>query len=137
MKKLVHKFISVIMAVVVLLTTMSFSIDMHYCGDMLVDFSIVEQVKSCGMEKVKTDCDNLNFTQKSCCTDTQLIVEGADNMKASFDQLSFEQQIFITSFTYSYINLFAGIDSNTISLKYYSPPFVKQDVQVLHQLFLI
>ena len=54
MKMLAHKFISVVMAVVVLLSTMSFSVDMHYCGDMLVDFSIMEQVKTCGMEKVKT-----------------------------------------------------------------------------------
>ena len=137
MKKLAHKFVSVLMAVVVLLTTMSFSIDMHYCGDMLVDFSIVEQVKSCGMEKVETDCDNLNITQKSCCTDTQLIVDGVDNMKVSFDQLSFNQQLFVTSFTYSYLNLYRGIESNKISFKDYPPPFVKQDVQVLHQTFLI
>ncbi|WP_036154704.1 HYC_CC_PP family protein [Maribacter forsetii] len=137
MKKLVHKFVSVLMAAVVLLTTMSFSVDMHYCGDMLVDFSIVDQVKSCGMEKVKTDCDNLDITQKSCCTDTQLIVEGTDNMKVSFDQLSFDQQILIASFTYSYLNLFKGINSTKISFKDYAPPFVKQDVQVLHQSFLI
>ncbi|VXC28578.1 HYC_CC_PP family protein [Maribacter litoralis] len=137
MKKLIHKFLSVTMAVVVFLSTMSFSVDMHYCGDMLVDFSIMEQVKTCGMEKVKTDCDNTTYTEKSCCTDTQLNVEGAESMKVSFDQLSFDQQVFVATFTYSYINLFQGIDSNEFSYKDYSPPFVKQNVQVLHQTFLI
>jgi hypothetical protein len=58
-------------------------------------------------------------------------------MKVSFDQLSFDQQLFVTSFTHSYLNLFKGIDSNKISFKDYPPPFVKQDVQVLHQSFLI
>ncbi|APQ16217.1 HYC_CC_PP family protein [Maribacter hydrothermalis] len=137
MKSFIHKFMSFFMAVVVLLTTMSFNVDMHYCGDLLVDFSIVEQVKSCGMENVKADCNNLDITQKSCCTDTQLIVEGAEELKVSFEQLSFDQQVFFTSFTYSYLNLFNGIDSNTISFEDYAPPFVKQDVQVLHQIFLI
>ena len=137
MKSFIHKFMSFFMAVVVLLTTMSFNVDMHYCGDLLVDFSIVEQVKSCGMENVKTDCNNLDITQKSCCRDTQLIVEGAEDMKVSFEQLSFDQQLFIISFTYSYLNLFNGIDANTISFEDYAPPFVKQDVQVLYQIFLI
>ena len=137
MKSFIHKFMSFFMAVVVLLTTMSFNVDMHYCGDLLVDFSIVEQVKSCGMENVKADCNNLDITQKSCCRDTQLIVEGAEELKVSFEQLSFDQQVFFTSFTYSYLNLFNGIDSNTISFEDYAPPFVKQDVQVLHQIFLI
>lgn len=137
MKMLAHKFISVVMAVVVLLSTMSFSVDMHYCGDMLVDFSIMEQVKTCGMEKVKTDCENTTVAEKSCCTDAQLNVEGAESTKVSFDQLSFDQQVFVATFTYSYINLFQGIDSNKFSYKDYSPPFVKQNVQVLHQTFLI
>jgi len=128
---------SVTMAVVVFLSTMSFSVDMHFCGDMLVDFSIMEQVKTCGMEKAETDCDNTTFTEKSCCTDTQLNVEGAESLKVSFDQLSFDQQVFVATFTYSYINLFQGIDSNEFSYKDYSPPFVKQNVQVLHQTFLI
>ncbi|PHN92351.1 hypothetical protein CSC80_15420 [Maribacter sp. 6B07] len=137
MKILAHKFISVVMAVVVLLSTMSFSVDMHYCGDMLVDFSIMEQVKTCGMEIVKTDCENTTITEKSCCTDTQLVIEGAESIKVSFDQLSFDQQVFVATFTYSYINLFQGIDSKKFSFKDYPPPFVKQNVQVLHQTFLI
>ncbi|WP_455429473.1 HYC_CC_PP family protein, partial [Maribacter hydrothermalis] len=37
MKKFYHKILSVIMAFVVLLSTMSFTIDFHYCGDLLVD----------------------------------------------------------------------------------------------------
>ena len=38
MKKFLHKSMAILMAVVVLFTTMSFTVDMHYCGDSLVDF---------------------------------------------------------------------------------------------------
>ena len=53
MKQLIHKSMTVFMAAVVLMTTMSFTIDMHYCGDSLVDFSFVQKAETCGMEKAK------------------------------------------------------------------------------------
>lgn len=130
---------AVFMAAVVLMTTMSFTVDVHYCGDMLVDFSIVQQVKTCGMEKTQaiSSCANPALSEKSCCTDKQLIKEGKDDLKVSFDQLTFEKQVFVTSFAYAYLSLFEGTESEEVTFFDYVPPFVKQDVQVLHQTFLI
>ncbi len=139
MKQLIHKLMAVFMAAVVLMTTMSFTVDMHYCGDTLVDFSFVRQVETCGMEKeqVTTSCEKPMVSQKSCCSDEQMVKQGQDDLKTSFDTLSFEQQTFIAAFTYSYIKLFEGTASTDVSYKDYPPPFVKRDVQVLHQTFLI
>jgi len=139
MKKNLQKVLSVLMACIVMFTTMSFTVDMHYCGDSLVDFSFTQQVKTCGMEKTQssTSCENPNISKKSCCTDKQLVQEGQDDLKASFDQLNLEQQIFVASFTYTYISLFEGSESNQVPFVDYLPPFVKRDVQVLHQTFLI
>tara|TARA_R110002167_G_scaffold3508_1_gene17091 strand:+ start:374 stop:769 length:396 start_codon:yes stop_codon:yes gene_type:complete len=130
---------AVFMATVVLMTTMSFTLEMHYCGDSLVDFSFLHQVESCGMEKAQviTNCETSTVSEKSCCTDKQLIIEGQEDLKVSFDYLTIEQQVFVASFTFSYISLFEGIESNKVLFVDYSPPFVKQDVQVLHQTFLI
>jgi len=130
---------AVFMAAVVLLTTMSFTVDMHYCGDTLIDFSFVQQVETCGMakEQVTTSCEKPMVSQKSCCSDEQMVKQGQDNLKVSFDSLSSEQQVFVVSFTYSYLNLFEGTASTDVPFKDYPPPFVKQDVQVLHQTFLI
>lgn len=127
------------MATVVLMSTMSFAMDMHYCGDTLVDFSFVQQVKTCGMEKAQatTSCENPALSKKSCCTDKQIVKEGKDDLKVSFDQVTFEQQFFVASFTFSYLSLFEGIESNDVPFLDYPPPFVKRDVLVLHQTFLI
>ena len=139
MKHFIHKCMAVFMATVVLMTTMSFTLEMHYCGDSLVDFSFLHQVESCGMEKAQgiTNCETSTVSEKSCCTDKQLIIEGQEDLKVSFDYLTLEQQVFVASFTFSYISLFEGIESNKVLFVDYSPPFVKQDVQVLHQTFLI
>ena len=77
------------MACVVLVTTMSFTVDMHYCGDTLVDFSFIQSAKTCGMEKVQTSkgCEKPMLSEKSCCSDEQIIKEGKDDLKISFDTL--------------------------------------------------
>ena len=130
MKQFIHKSMAVFMAAVVLMTTMSFTVDMHYCGDILVDFSFVQQVETCGMEKaqVTVSCEKPTLSKKSCCSDEQMVKQGQDG---------FEQQVFVASFTYSYLNLFEGTATTDVPFVAYSPPFVKQDVQVLHQTFLI
>ena len=40
MKQLLNKILSLSMAFVVLFSTMSLTVDMHYCGDTLVDTAI-------------------------------------------------------------------------------------------------
>ncbi|WP_281987765.1 hypothetical protein [Aquimarina aggregata] len=139
MKKVFHKILSVLMAFVVLLTTMSFTVDMHYCGDSLVDFSIFTEAESCGMEKAQPteSCDNPSMTEKDCCTDQQLVKEGNQDLKISFDKLTFEQQTFVASFFFTYINLFEGLDENIVTFKDYSPPFIERDVQTLYETYLI
>jgi hypothetical protein len=139
MKQFIHKSMAVFMATVVLLTTMSFTVDMHYCGDNMVDYSFFHNAESCGMEKgqVVSSCENPEMEKKSCCSDEQLIIDGQDDLKDTFSTLTLEQQVFVASFTYSYINLFEGTESKEVSFFDYAPPFVKRDVQVLHQTFLI
>jgi len=139
MKQFFHKSMALFMAAVVLMTTMSFTVDMHYCGDSLVDFSFVQKVKTCGMEKAQaqTSCENPTLSKKSCCTDKQILKEGQNDLKVSFDQLNLEQQVFVASFTYAYLNIFEGTESLDAPFFDYPPPFVKRDVQVLHQTFLI
>ena len=138
MKQVFHKFGAVSMAFLVLFTTMSFTVNMHYCGEMLVDYSFTQHVKTCGMD-VQTSpesCDS-NITKDSCCKDKQLIVEGEDNIKLSFENLSLEQQTFLATFVYSYIDLFETVEENNDSFKDYSPPYLIEDISVLHQTFLI
>ena len=108
-------------------------------NDTLVDFSFFQSAETCGMEKEQSSigCENPMLTKNSCCSDEQLIIEGQDNLKQDFTKLTFEQQTFIAAFTYSYINLFEGTESKEVPFNDYPRPFVKRNVQVLHQTFLI
>lgn len=133
-----HKTIAIVLATLVLFSTMSFTVDMHFCGDMMVDYAIGDSATTCGMEHEPSHntCES-EVQDDSCCTDKQIVVEGQDEIKASFDTLSFEQQVFVATFFYSYINLFEGLDENIIPFKAYNPPFLIRDIQKLHETYLI
>tara|TARA_Y100001934_G_scaffold29365_1_gene32195 strand:+ start:196 stop:612 length:417 start_codon:yes stop_codon:yes gene_type:complete len=138
MKKIFFKIASFCMALLVLFSTFSFTLASHYCGDVLVDSSLFGKVETCGMEVQKTSTSsNCDITKKNCCSDEQILVEGQDTLKITFDKLEKEQQIFVASFVYSYINLFTSSESKDFAFKDYSPPPLIRDVQILDQTFLI
>ncbi|MCM5662758.1 HYC_CC_PP family protein [Galbibacter mesophilus] len=139
MKRVFQKIVSVVMALVVMFTTMSFTLDLHYCGDALVDYSFFTKPESCGMDKVlpATNCENTTMSKKSCCSDQKIVKEGQDDLKTAFNTLTFEQHTFVAVFFYTYKNLFEGFDKNFIPYQDYSPPFIERDVQTLYETYLI
>jgi len=140
MKEALHKITSMLMALIVLFSTLSFSVDTHSCGDYLVDFSIFGKADNCLMKAEKTNtsspCDLMEM-ELGCCSDEKHVIEGQDDLKISFDQLTFDQQLFVVSFACYYINLFEGYDDNIVPFDDYNPPPLIRDVQVLNQTFLI
>ena len=128
------------MALLLMFSTLSFSMDMHYCGDHLVDFSLFKKAESCGMMASSDDAPGdcaLVKSNMDCCTDVQILVEGQDDFKVSFDQLTDDQQLFLSVFVFTYNNLFEGVDDTSPKVWEYSPPPLIRDIQVLHQTFLI
>lgn len=130
------------MALIVLFSTMSFSVDMHYCGDHLVDFSMFDKVDNCLMKSEKSDtsgsCEITAMkSEMNCCSDIEVTIEGQDDLKISFDKLTIDQEQFVISLAYSFTSLFEDTDEKSSPFKDYVPPPILRDVQVLHQTFLI
>ncbi|MEX0360745.1 MAG: hypothetical protein AB3N10_07110, partial [Allomuricauda sp.] len=71
MKSVFHKILSVLMVIVVFFSTMSFTVDMHYCGDTLVETTIFKKTKGCGMEMQNPLTEGCAITKKNCCDDKQ------------------------------------------------------------------
>ncbi|GGG43709.1 HYC_CC_PP family protein [Bizionia arctica] len=137
MKKVFHKIMSLSMAFVVLFSTMSFTIDMHYCGGTLMDTAIFQKIETCGMEMEKPLGEGCSISKKNCCNDEQVIVAGQDQLQLHVDSISFEQQVFIASFVYTYINLFEGLDANVSTFEEYDPPLVRKQIYKFDETYLI
>ena len=125
------------MAFVVLFSTMSFTVNMHYCGDTLVETTLFNKAKGCGIEMEKPSTEGCSITKKNCCDDKQLVIDGQDELKLNFDKLTFEQQQFVASFVYTYINLFEGLDKNVSSYEEYKPPLVVKQIFKIDETYLI
>ena len=130
MKKAFQHIVCLSMAFLVMLSTMSFTVDKHFCGSHLVDKAVFSKAKTCGMQM------NAN-SESHCCTNEKISVEGQDELKVSFDSFDFQQQLFITTFSFTYFNLFESLPKQVVPFKDYSPPLLVSDIQLEHQEFLI
>jgi hypothetical protein len=137
MKKIFHKILSFAMATVVLLSTMSFTVDMHYCGNTLVDTSIFQKAKTCGMEMEKPSTEGCSITKKNCCSDKLIVIDGQNELQLKVDKVSFEQQVFLATFVYTFINLFEGLENNFSSFEEYKPPLVIRQLYKIDETYLI
>ena len=134
MKYLVsHKIFAVALSALVLLSTFSYTVEKHYCGNTLVDVAVFSEVKGCGME-VK----NTSKQMKPCCKDVVDVIEGQDELKTvTFDDIEFSNQLFISTYIYSLVSLFESLPKRIIPNKDYSPPNIVYDIQLLDEIFLI
>ena len=136
-KQFIHKVLSVLMAFLVLFSTVSFTIDKHYCGSTLVDVAIFHKAKGCGMEMQNPSNKDCSITKKNCCKEELIVIKGQDELKLSLDKISFEQQVFIASFVYTYSNLFEEIKENVSSYIDYKPPLVIRQIFKIDETYLI
>lgn len=135
-KQILHKIFSVSLALIVLCSTVSFTIEKHFCGDTLVDVSVFAEANKCKMEALEMELETI--TKAPCCKDKIDVVKGQDELIVkTIDDLDVNQQLFVATFTYSYLNLFEGLPELVIPHKNYSPPILVTDIQVLDQVFLI
>ena len=81
-----HKHVSVAMALLVLVSTLSLTIEKHYCADSLVDVAIFTEAKSCcaaskaPVSKSKED---------GCCKNEVDLIKGQDELSVK-DSESFK-----------------------------------------------
>jgi hypothetical protein len=137
LKQFVFKISSFSLALLVMLSTVSFTVEKHFCGNVLVDVAVFSEAKDCS-GNVSSDTEKTTMKKKSCCKDEVNVMEGQDELKVrSFDDIQFEQQLFLASYVYSYVNLFEGLPQLVVPHKDYSPPNLVKDIQVVDQVFLI
>lgn len=134
MKRLVHKIASLFMAVIVLFSTMSFTIEKHYCGDFLVDISVLGNLERCEMKSEQAAV----LQKKDCCSDEILHVEGQDELqKENYQTLSVSEKLFIVSASSKKITFLAS--KKQVCAKNTRPPDPHQtkNLHILYQTFLI
>ncbi|MEX1383075.1 hypothetical protein [Lutibacter sp.] len=136
MKGLFRKIAAVLMVTILLLSTTSFSIYKHFCGDNLVAIS-TEKVDNCCDSKTTLKSNNLNFSKKDCCKNETALKNIQLFDTTSSKKIAKSQTLFLASFYFSFIEKLITVDTTIKFYKDFSPPTLVSNKQVLFQTFLI
>lgn len=123
------------MAVLLLASTVSWTVGQHYCMGRLINVSLFVHAEDCGMDMAfETSSTDI---KKSCCSDEILVIEGQEELKISFEDISLTEQQFLIAYTISFLKHIQNFEEQNNPLPHYLPPLLVKDIQVLDAVFLI
>jgi hypothetical protein len=134
MKQIIAKKTSLLLAFLVLFSTFSFTVEKHYCGDLLMDVSFTGNAEGCAMNLDAV----ASAKKKNCCKDEVHQIDGQDLLQFNkTEKISFNKQQFITAFLVFKADLLLKNESENNFNKEFSPPDIRLEYQILYQTFLI
>jgi hypothetical protein len=125
------------MSLVVLFSTSSFSVDLHYCCDNLIDIGIFEQAETCSVKFQKSGKDKCEDSSEFCCHNEKLYKSGHDDLKKSLSDYSIIDSTSFNETYHSYFVLFFQLKKKTKTFNDYRPPLLFKDFHILYETFLI
>jgi len=138
--KPLKSIVSSLLALLVLVSSSSFMVNMHFCGGHVQSVSLIEDAAPCPMEVQLPPCHKKMAIKKSdCCEDTHVAFEGKDFNAQLHD---FSMLAWYAMNTVADLPLIMEVVQENESLAYsshipYKPPIVERDIPVLIQSFLI
>lgn len=138
MRSYFHKALSTILALIVMFSTLSFSVDKHVCMGEVTDVSYFLEAENCGMIMDKDQAlDSQTAINKiPCCADVQVLFPGKNLEQQALKSLKIEKTYFVIAYFIGSLDL---IDELKLDKKIIIPPplIVYKDLVILHETFLI
>jgi len=137
MKIVFQHITSLFLALLVLVSTQSYSINMHYCGNILVDKAVMKPAKKCNMHE-QSSCIFHQEKKEDCCDDEVDIIQGQDELKMPSLQTELLNPIFVEAFIISFLFDFPN-EANKEKITHYKipPPLLQKERLSLFQVYLI
>lgn len=124
------------MALMLLLSTVSWTIEKHTCMGRVMDVALFAKAQDCGMNAAMHAMEDESL-ENNCCGEETLTLQGQDDLKISFNDINLEQQFFLIAFTNTYVGSFTSVEQQSGTNEYYPPPLLIKDIHVLDETFLI
>ena len=129
MKSTVARLFSFAMSLLVLASTLSWTVEKHLCMGHVVSVALFAEAEGCGMAM---DADN------HCCDNERFTVQGQDDLKQSVFEYT------VPSLEYPMLQTVSLATASPLielkerpALHLYHPPPLPEDIHLLHQVFLI
>jgi hypothetical protein len=152
-KKFTYRTLSLLMAFLVFTSSVSFAIDVHFCGGQIQSVNIFGEAKTCSMKEQSTEttskhkcCEKKNeqasqckmkSEKKDCCHNEQFVFEQDNDLKPSVNStVNLENINPVLVYVLVSQHLFE-FDTKPTFYSYYDPPLLPQDILVQQQVFRI
>lgn len=127
------KTFSVLLSLIILLSSLNFSLSAHYCGQTIVDVALFGEAEACSMA-----AEMNNDSEEPCCSDRQIIIEGEDYLSSkSFEKQEVEKIDILLSEFHFPLELLLEEEKTHSFLVHYTPPLIEQDITLAVQSFLL
>lgn len=135
--KALKSIFSAFLALLVVLSSFSLTIDRHLCMGKVHSVSILKDAPGCGMELSVQNGQNLS-KMEGCCQDEQTVIEGHALLVKTVKPVSVEyQSLWVAELPHAILTLdFASSDRPTTHAQY-KPPLIDREIPLLVQSFLI
>ena len=136
MKKQFHHIFSVTMAFLVLLSTLSMTVESRYCGTTLVDRAVFSEIDKCCVLDLEIEQENIKKVK--CCYDVIDVIEGNELISTtSFEDLETAHQLVFKAYVFDYSCQFEVFPKQIIPIPHYKAPPLIFNIQALDCQFLI
>lgn len=134
--KFLKPIVCSVLALLVLVSSSSFTINMHFCGGSVQSVSLIEKATPCPMEVKTPPCHKAFAKRSSCCDDEQFLYQGQDFKNHEVANIQVVQQAWVIELpVLAQIVPIATAKFSHYTL--YKPPLLQHDIPVLIQSFLI
>jgi hypothetical protein len=121
----------------VILSSMSFTFNMHLCMGELESVGFMNQAPTCEMQSKSCHGDDSKDSKEDCCENEKLVMQGQDELpKTTTFQQSQPEMVAVLYLLVSYLTSTPELPVKNTH-KDYIPPLLQQDIPVLIQSFLI
>ncbi len=134
-----QRIAATLMSLIVLLSAMSFHLDMHFCGDHLVSLTFADEAKGCvmaGMEAPHNMACEEMVGGADCCSEAKFFFDGQDQhqkVKSKVDRTTFAS---LPPVVLPYVlSLFRPSEKKAFQAN--DPPFLIRDLHSLYETYLI
>jgi len=135
-----YRIVAVAMALLIGMTSIGMTINMHFCGGSLRSVSLLQGSDSCC--SAAKSCDNFKETtpsdDKKCCDNQLLQVQSDDDF--IIDQVKVISDIEVVSSLATNSQAFDHLNIslyNAADFQHYKPPLIPRDIPVLFESFLL
>jgi hypothetical protein len=137
--KFIKSIVSSMLAMLVLVSSSSFMVNMHFCGGHVQSVSLIEEAAQCPMEVLPPCHKKMAVKKSGCCQDKHVTFEGKDfnTQVQDFSMLTWQAINWVAT-----LPMIMEVIQVNEALAYsnqtpYKPPIVERDIPVLVQSFLI